>query len=1294
MSGKVRTSTVEPQPRRTWYTGLPDMERSVTDYVASEAAGETDRIALDIWNTLQKGASPAVVKQALSVLESSRLAWFLQTVLELKSEKDEDDDEDDDDEKEDDEKEDAGAIWYLAEEDFDPAVAWLVRDLPLDLLLARRSDFRLCDFRNWKRVDMVRAGASRGNVTCVLLLARAQRTLHFSFKNKHESGELAGTLYQAAKQKSWEALSMLLELHTRAIPGLFELACCEEALALLADAVQEELPEAMYMLGRLLQDGVLLEEDDEQARLWFTKAAEAGSLDGKCALACLLMKDMPRGRYLSGSTERLEPARVLLEEGCAAGHGPSFLGRADYLQRTEPDNTAEILACLRKAAELGMTEEVCALLQPGAWAGEMLASRDIQAVLELPCMQTDPAARYQLALRRMREGGAAPKAAPKAAPGAAQNADAGAAPKAAQGADADAENDPCKALELLARAGYGPASATIGACWLFGLYGCEQSPVKARTWINKGVFQHNLRARTLACILQEVQESPKSRKSLKTAKAARMQHKAQDAQEAQQALEAQQAQEVLDAVELLADRGDILASLKFLEMHLLAQPRRSSDAAGNVRPEVIARAGVSLSELLTRAVREQDFAAIAWFAGRVETEQHSRRGRELAVACLDVLEPGALGADFELPDRSSWNLQLLAALLRAVLTKHGACLQEAGQHLRAANTAQRRADLRTGTSIFAPQTQPLTGWYSGFPALERILADYLASEAASKEDRAARALCTELQQGGDRALVSARLKALSSSRLAGFLLLLLDAESEDEDRRDAAMSALDDMAQEGFDPAITRRCMAITADMLAFAPKRWMHDSVAAGVASGNVYSVLLLARAKEKLYFSCKTSDERSQLASALYHAATKHSMDALSLLLRLYTLSQPDLFAHAGLASCKETLALLDEAVQQQLPEAMYLQGQLLWDGVLVARDWPQARQWFAKAAEGGSLNGKCALALALMVRANESGQPSGAADTWLAQAHALLEEGCAAEHGPSVSAMAVYLRQTDPDNTNALDTYLRKAAELGMAASTLSMVLLDLYTNNTGRFTTALCTVRMRSMKRDFATRHQMALRRLCTDDPDWTRENRELETLARAGYGPAAASLAECRLFGLCGYDRSPADARTWIDTGIAACNLRARTLACIEDEQGTDAAAESSRTLQLLAARGDILAGMKLCFDDALNSPENLRQLEGMDDMPWQEAVAKSRAIFADAGTELGELLSRAMAAADFGAIAWLAGEAEDAEPGWANTGLAETCLKALKLAAFGGAELAVVAEVCQDFLADCGATEAKDKGFF
>lgn len=394
-----------------------------------------DKEAYVLYRELQEGlgegVDPERVRSRLKKLSSSWLASFLIQLQDAASKNRE--------------KRDSAqrVLKDMAMDAFDPAVAWLARDITPDMLVGRAKP---------SVVGRIGWGVSQCNVYCVLVHARVRQRLHYPFNNESAGRDLATALYAAAEKKSWDALSMLLELHTRAVPGLFELVYREEALAMLADAVQAKLPEAMYMQGKLLQDGVLVAKDSEQARQWFAQAAEAGSIDGKCALGLALLGECVNTGRLAGT--QLAQARALLEEGCAAGHGPSFLGMVDLLKLTAAGKSGEINGEINdeifmyrcKAVEHGMTEEVLPALLSELDAGNLHRLKDIQRLLELPALKNDPAARHQLAMRRMCSKGSAAASERSAA---------------------------YKELETLAKFGYGPASASLAECLFFGLYGCE-----------------------------------------------------------------------------------------------------------------------------------------------------------------------------------------------------------------------------------------------------------------------------------------------------------------------------------------------------------------------------------------------------------------------------------------------------------------------------------------------------------------------------------------------------------------------------------------------------------------------------------------------------------------------------------------------------------------------------------------------------------------------------------------------------------------------------------------------------
>ncbi len=173
--------------------------------------------------------------------------------------------------------------------------------------------------------------------------------------------------------------------------------------------------------------------------------------------------------------------------------------------------------------------------------------------------------------------------------------------------------------------------------------------------------------------------------------------------------------------------------------------------------------------------------------------------------------------------------------------------------------------------------QPLTGWYTGLPTLERTIADYATGGYVNADDKEAYVLYRELQEGlgegVDPERVRSRLEKLSSSWLASFLIQLQDAASKNREKRDSAQRVLKGMAMDAFDPAVAWLARDITPDMLVGRAKPSVVGRIGWGVSQCNVYCVLVHARVRQRLHYPFNNESAGRDLATALYAAAEKKS-------------------------------------------------------------------------------------------------------------------------------------------------------------------------------------------------------------------------------------------------------------------------------------------------------------------------------------------------------------------------------------------------------------------------------------
>ena len=155
----------------------------------------------------------------------------------------------------------------------------------------------------------------------------------------------------------------LLILLCLVAPSCAQDATFEEAMALFTDGnyaearpvaetfAEKNEPRAFFMLGTMSQKGLGVEVDPLTARLWFTKAAEAGNTDGQLALGIMLLDG-------SLGEPKLADGSAWLEKAAAAGNVQAQYNQALFysgVYNNKPDwNKA--FALFKQAADKGLAE--------------------------------------------------------------------------------------------------------------------------------------------------------------------------------------------------------------------------------------------------------------------------------------------------------------------------------------------------------------------------------------------------------------------------------------------------------------------------------------------------------------------------------------------------------------------------------------------------------------------------------------------------------------------------------------------------------------------------------------------------------------------------------------------------------------------------------------------------------------------------------------------------------------------------------------------------------------------------
>ena len=635
------------QTEVSWYHGAPSMEQLIENYLASSAATKADVAAQVIASrVISEGESSAVPHHLeLAGLEplmhkGSRLAafhWAAQTLSQA----------------------DAAArkraeekLHALAAQGFQPAMQLLYGAWTLDTLVADRTQTRA--------LLKVLAGCARqGFVFATLLLGEAILRYPVLCTDEEGRNTVAGWLYAAAMEGSWDALRLLLAMHAARVPGVFELEHRRHALKLLRAAAARKFPDAMVQLARVHLDNVLVVKDTAFAESWLKEAVAAGSLDGKSTYARLLLETAKTTENGPEREELLGKASVLLEEGCAQEHVPSLLAKAIYLQLQEPAGTGrpvpdnDVFQLLHRAAELGdagmyvehLLEHLFRLPERADAAATAEQDR-LLALLDAPCVRTEPARTVGLALWKLRKSD-------------------------------NTQADVAAALEELkacaAFPGYGPACAVLAEIHALGLYGQKVDLKEAGAWIVRGIGLRNQRCLSLMCLLRlgffEAGQAGSSRAGSTEAKPAATDPAAQD-DAANTAL-----------LQTLGDWGERIAAVHQLcsRLHLMkkdAYELLCADAETAHLSEVTASVSQILADWMAEAAQARDYGLLCCLAMELGRAAPGRLNAELACACKKAfarLQPadlmqGMAGEEISLQD--------LACTILALLQKHNVMTQQ------------------------------------------------------------------------------------------------------------------------------------------------------------------------------------------------------------------------------------------------------------------------------------------------------------------------------------------------------------------------------------------------------------------------------------------------------------------------------------------------------------------------------------------------------------------------------------------------------------------------------------------